>query len=44
MNRGNYESISTIFGYTVHHLESKPTNSEFIPMIADKIRIDLMAS
>jgi len=43
-NRGNYESISTMFGYTVHHLKSKPTNSEFIAMIADKIRIDMMAS
>ena len=43
-NRGNYESISSMFGYTVHHLKSKPTNSEFIAMIADKIRIDMMAS
>lgn len=43
-NRGSYESISEMFGYTVHHLKSKPTNSEFIAMIADKIRIDMMAS
>ncbi len=43
-NRGNYESISSMFGYTVHHLKSKLTNSEFIAMIADKIRIDMMAS
>jgi len=43
-NRGNYESISEMFGYTVHHLKSKPTNSEFIAMIADKIRIDMVAS
>lgn len=43
-NRGNYESISEMFGYTVHHLKSKPTNSEFIAMIADKIRIELVAS
>ena len=43
-NRGNYESISSMVGYTVHHLKSKPTNSEFIAMIADKIRIDMMAS
>ncbi len=41
-NRGNYESISEMFGYTVHHLKSKPTNSEFIAMIADKIRIEKM--
>lgn len=43
-NRGNYESISEMFGYTVHHLKSKPTNSEFIAMIADKIRIEMVAS
>lgn len=43
-NRGNYESISELFGYTVHHLKSKPTNSEFIAMIADKIRIEMVAS
>lgn len=43
-NRGNYESISQLFGYTVHHLKSKPTNSEFIAMIADKIRIEHVAS
>ena len=43
-NRGNYESISKTFGYTVHHLKSKPTNSEFIAMIADKIRLENMAS
>ncbi|WP_042475318.1 sporulation transcription factor Spo0A [Bacillus ndiopicus] len=43
-NRGNYESISEMFGYTVHHLKSKPTNSEFIAMIADKIRIEIVAS
>jgi len=43
-NRGNYEVISSMFGYTVHHLKSKPTNSEFIAMIADKIRLETMAS
>lgn len=43
-NRGSYESISEMFGYTVHHLKSKPTNSEFIAMIADKIRIETQAS
>lgn len=43
-NRGNYDVISKMFGYTVHHLKSKPTNSEFIAMIADKIRLEHMAS
>lgn len=41
-NRGNYEVISELFGYTVHHMKSKPTNSEFIAMIADKIRLEKM--
>ena len=43
-NRGNYDVISKTFGYTVHHLKSKPTNSEFIAMIADKIRLEHVAS
>lgn len=43
-NRGSYETISEMFGYTVHHMKSKPTNSEFIAMIADKIRIEMVAS
>ena len=43
-NRGSYENISELFGYTVHHMKSKPTNSEFIAMIADKIRIEMVAS
>ncbi|MCM3710937.1 sporulation transcription factor Spo0A [Sporosarcina luteola] len=43
-NRGNYDVISKTFGYTVHHLKSKPTNSEFIAMIADKIRLEHIAS
>ncbi|WP_274307294.1 hypothetical protein [Solibacillus daqui] len=28
----------------MHHMKSKPTNSEFIAMIADKIRIEMVAS
>lgn len=43
-NRGNYDVISKTFGYTVHHLKSKPTNSEFIAMIADKIRLEHLVS
>jgi two-component system response regulator (stage 0 sporulation protein A) len=43
-NRGNYDVISKMFGYTVHHLKSKTTNSEYIAMIADKIRLEHMAS
>ncbi|MGL4335321.1 MAG: sporulation transcription factor Spo0A [Turicibacter sp.] len=39
-NRGNIEAISAIFGYTVSVSKSKPTNSEFIAMIADKLRLE----
>ncbi len=39
-NRGSFEVISEMFGYTVHHMKSKPTNSEFIAMIADKLRLE----
>ncbi|RKL64918.1 sporulation transcription factor Spo0A [Salipaludibacillus neizhouensis] len=39
-SRGNIESISKMFGYTVSVSKSKPTNSEFIAMVADKLRIE----
>lgn len=38
-NRGNTDAIDDIFGYTVSATKSKPTNSEFIAMIADKLRL-----
>lgn len=38
--RGNMDSISKLFGYTVNASKSKPTNSEFIAMVADKLRIE----
>ena len=38
--RGNVETISDIFSYTISYNKSKPTNSEFIAMIADKLRIE----
>ncbi|WMT42626.1 sporulation transcription factor Spo0A [Paenibacillus sp. D2_2] len=38
--RGNLDSISHLFGYTVNISKSKPTNSEFIAMVADKLRIE----
>ncbi|AIY05323.1 stage 0 sporulation protein A [Planococcus sp. PAMC 21323] len=34
------DHISEIFGYSVAHLESKPTNSEFIAMVADSLQIE----
>ena len=39
-NRGNIEAIDHIFGYTVNASKAKPTNSEFIAMIADKLQLD----
>ncbi|MGM9987073.1 MAG: sporulation transcription factor Spo0A [Bacillaceae bacterium] len=39
-SRGNMESISTLFGYTVSMTKAKPTNSEFIAMVADKLRLE----
>ena len=38
-NRGNTDAIDDIFGYTVSATKSKPTNSEFIAMISDKLRL-----
>ena len=39
-NRGNVDAIDEIFGYTISANKAKPTNSEFIAMIADKLRLD----
>ncbi|MBO8170378.1 MAG: sporulation transcription factor Spo0A [Bacillaceae bacterium] len=39
-SRGNLESISSLFGYTVSNTKAKPTNSEFIAMVADKLRLE----
>ncbi|WP_243386386.1 sporulation transcription factor Spo0A [Bacillus kexueae] len=43
-SRGNIESISNLFGYTVSMSKAKPTNSEFIAMVADKLRLEHKAS
>ena len=37
--RGNIDAISDIFSYTISYHKSKPTNSEFIAMIADRLRL-----
>lgn len=39
-SRGNSEAITQVFGYTVSMSKAKPTNSEFIAMIADKLRME----
>ena len=37
--RGQVDAINKLFGYTVHTEKGKPTNSEFIAIIADKLRL-----
>lgn len=43
-NRGKIETIDKLFGYTVQHDKGKPTNSEFIALISDKLRLEWRAS
>lgn len=38
-DRGNVEMMNKFFGYTINIQRGKPTNSEFIAMVADKLRI-----
>ena len=40
-NRGHQETMNDIFGYTIQTYKGKPTNSEFIAMVADRIRLQL---
>ena len=42
--RGQQEAVENIFGYTVSASKGKPTNSEFIAMIADKLRLELKSA
>ena len=42
--RGQTETVESIFGYTVSAAKGKPTNSEFIAMIADKLRLELKSA
>ncbi len=43
-DRGDVETLNSYFGYTIHSLRGKPTNSEFIAMISDKVRLDLRSA
>ncbi len=38
-DRGDVELLNSYFGYTIHNLRGKPTNSEFIAMLSDKMRL-----
>ena len=40
-DRGDVEVLNSFFGYTVSNVKGKPTNSEFISMIADRIRLQI---
>ena len=40
-SRGQNEIVESIFGYTVSAATGRPTNAEFIAMVADKIRLEL---
>lgn len=39
-SRGKMDTIDALFGYTVNNGKGKPTNSEFIALISDKIRLE----
>ena len=38
-DRGDLETLQKFFGYTVSNIKGKPTNSEFIAMIADHLSL-----
>lgn len=42
-SRGNMDMINKVFGYTIKLERGKPTNSEFMAMIADKLRMEMRA-
>ena len=42
--RGKNDAVESIFGYTVSAAKGKPTNSEFIAMIADKLRLEIKSA
>ena len=43
-DRGDLETLQKVFGYTVSNARGKPTNSEFIALIADKLQLQLKNS
>ena len=43
-DRGDVDVLSSYFGYTIQNSRGKPTNSEFIAMIADKLKLNMKAS
>lgn len=43
-DRGDIDVLSSYFGYTIQNTRGKPTNSEFIAMISDKMRLRMKIS
>lgn len=43
-DRGDIDVLNSYFGYTIQNERGKPTNSEFIAMISDKLRLKLKIS
>lgn len=43
-SRGKVDILDKLFGYTINNHKGKPTNSEFIALIADRLRLELKAS
>ncbi len=41
--RGNAQTFEKLFGYSVQDGRTRPTNSEYIARIADKVRLDFQA-
>ncbi len=42
-DRGDVDVLNSYFGYTIHNTRGKPTNSEFIAMIADKLTLQTIS-
>ena len=43
-DRGDVDVLNSYFGYTIHNTRGKPTNSEFIAMISDRLRLEMKAA
>lgn len=43
-DRGDVDVLNSYFGYTIHNTRGKPTNSEFIAMISDKLRLQMKSA
>lgn len=43
-DRGDIDILNSYFGYTIHNSRGKPTNSEFIAMISDRLRLKMLCA